>query len=63
MSVVGAEPGASMSDHAVVVTRAVHRLVAYDACQSVLRLIDVAILRIRAGEEADEAAERKKVER
>ena len=52
-----------MSDHAVVVTRAVHRLVAYDACQSVLRLIDVAILRIRAGEEADEAAERKKVER
>ena len=63
MSVVGAEPGASMSDHAVVVTRAVHRLVAYDACQSVLRLIDVAILGIRTGEEEDEAEERKKVER
>lgn len=63
MSVVGAEPGASMSDHAVVVTRAVHRLVAYDTCQSVLCLVDVAILRIRTGEEEDEAAERKKVER
>lgn len=52
-----------MLDHAVVVTRTLHRLVAYDACQRVLRLIDVAILGIRAGEEADEAAERKKVER
>ena len=63
MSVVGAEPGASMSDHAVVVTRTVHRLVAYDACQRVLRLVDVTILGVRTGEEADEAAERKKVER
>lgn len=52
-----------MSDHAVVVTRAVHRLVAYDTCQSVLCLVDVAILRIRTGEEEDEAEERKKVER
>lgn len=52
-----------MLDHAVVVTRALHRLVAYDACQRVLRLVDVAILRIRTGEEEDEAAERKKVER
>ena len=52
-----------MSDHAVVVTRAVHRLVAYDACQRVLCLVDVAILRIRTGEEEDEAEERKKVER
>ena len=52
-----------MSDHAVVVTRAVHRLGAYDTCQSVLCLVDVAILRIRTGEEEDEAEERKKVER
>lgn len=63
MSVVGAEPGVSMLDHAVVVTRALHRLVAYDACQCVLCLVDVTILRIRTGEEEDEAAERKKVER
>lgn len=63
MSVVGAEPGASMSDHAVVVARALHRLVAYDTRQSVLRLIDVTILGIRTGEEEDEAAKRKKVER
>ena len=63
MSVVGAEPGVSMLDHAVVVTRTVHRLVAYDARQRVLCLVDVTILGVRTGEEADEAAERKKVER
>lgn len=63
MSVVGAEPGASVLDHAVIVARALHRLVADDAHQRVLRLVDAAILRVRAGGEEDEAAERKKVER